>query len=73
MALKSLFIGLEDPAYNFFIHTAPADGQEYTHYRWHIEIAPRTAIWAGFELSTGIEVSTLAPEAAAPFLRSQLN
>ena len=72
MALKSLFNGLQDPAYNFFIHTAPCDGQEYSHYRWHIEIVPRTTIWAGFELSTGIEVSTLAPEVAAPFLRSYL-
>lgn len=71
-ALKALFNGLEDPAYNFFIHTAPCDGQEYTYYRWHIEIVPRTAVWAGFELSTGIEVSTLAPEAAAPFLRSHI-
>lgn len=72
-ALMSIFKGLEDPAYNFYIHTAPCDGQEYNHYRWHIEIVPRTAVWAGFELSTGIEVSTIEPEIAAPFLRSQLS
>jgi UDPglucose--hexose-1-phosphate uridylyltransferase len=72
MALKSLYVGLHDPAYNFYIHTAPCDGQEYAYYRWHIEIVPRTSIWAGFELSTGIEVSTLEPEVAAPFLRSHI-
>ncbi len=72
MALKSLFVGLKDPAFNFYIHTAPCDGQDYSHYRWHIEIVPRIAIWAGFELSTGIEVSTIEPETAAPFLRSQI-
>jgi UDPglucose--hexose-1-phosphate uridylyltransferase len=73
MALESIFKGLDNPAYNFYIHTAPCDGQEYKYFRWHIEIVPRTAIWAGFELSTGIEVSTIEPEVAAPFLRSQLS
>lgn len=72
IALKALMKGLHNPAYNFYIHTPPADGQDYHYYRWHIEIVPRTAIWAGFELSTGIEVSTIEPEVAAAFLRSQL-
>jgi UDPglucose--hexose-1-phosphate uridylyltransferase len=73
MALLALDQGLGDPAYNFFIRTAPCDGKVYPHYRWHIEILPRTAIWAGFELSSGIEVSTLAPESAALFLRDTLH
>lgn len=63
-------IGLKSPAYNFFIHTAPVSGvSELEHYHWHIEILPKTAIWAGFEIGTGIEISTIAPERAAPFLR----
>lgn len=72
---KSLFAlhqGLSDPAYNFYVHTAPCDGKDYHHYQWHIEILPKTATWAGFELSTGIEVSTIEPEKAAAFLREQL-
>lgn len=69
-ALAKLSKGLQDPAYNFFIHTAPtADGQRAPHYHWHVEIVPKTAIWAGFEIGTGIEISTIAPEAAAEFLR----
>ena len=72
-SLYSLYQGLNDPPYNFYIHTAPCDGKDYPHYQWHIEILPHTATWAGFELSTGIEVSTLQPEAAAEYLRSQLN
>lgn len=70
-ALFALFRGLKDPAYNFYLHTAPCNGHDYAHYRWHIEILPRTATWAGLELSTGIEVSTIAPEKAAEYLRSQ--
>lgn len=61
--------GLNDPAYNFYIHTAPV-GDNHHHYHWHIEILPKTSVWAGFELGTGIEISSITPEDAAKFLRS---
>lgn len=68
--LRKLYKGLRNPPYNFFIHTAPtSDGMHYGHYHWHIEVIPKTAIWAGFEIGTGIEISTVAPEEAAKFLR----
>lgn len=69
VALRKLYKGLDDPSYNFFLHTAPCNGQSYDHYHWHLEIFPKTAIWAGFELSTGIEISTIEPEEAAKHLR----
>lgn len=69
ITLGKLYRGLKDPPYNFFIHTAPCDGKDYKHYHWHIEILPKTAIWAGFELGTGIEISTIEPEEVAKFLR----
>lgn len=69
-ALAKLFNGLKNPDYNFFLHTAPTAGlKEFHHYHWHFEILPKTAIWAGFEIGTGIEISTISPEAAAGFLR----
>lgn len=71
--LFGIWKGLGNPAYNFYLHTAPCDGKDYPHYRWHFEILPRTSIWGGFELSNGIEVSTIQPEKAAEFLRSQLS
>lgn len=58
-----------EPAYNFYLHTAPCDGKDYPHYHWHIEILPKTSIWAGFELSTGIEISAIEPEKAAKQLK----
>lgn len=70
MCLWKLFKGLDNPSYNFFIHTAPAQSHIYDHYHWHIEIIPKTQIWAGFEIGTGIEISTIDPDAAAEFLRS---
>lgn len=71
-ALQSIHKGLGDPAYNFYLYTAPCDGKDYPHFQWHIEIAPHTATWAGFELSTGIEISSITPEKAATFLREEL-
>ncbi|HBO16940.1 MAG: Galactose-1-phosphate uridylyltransferase [Candidatus Moranbacteria bacterium GW2011_GWE2_35_2-] len=71
-AMFSICKALNDPAYNFYIHTAPCDGKDYPYYRWHIEILPHTSNWAGFELETGIEISTIEPEKAAEYLRKWL-
>lgn len=69
VALVKLDKGLGDPPLNFFIHTSPVNSDEFDHYHWHIEIVPKTSVWAGFELGTGIEISAIAPEAAAKFLK----
>jgi UDPglucose--hexose-1-phosphate uridylyltransferase len=69
--LKLVGRKLGNPPYNFFIHTAPCRREsEFSFYHWHIEIIPKISIWAGFEIATGIEISTIAPEAAATYLRS---
>jgi len=68
-AMSKIYKGLKDPAYNFYFHTAPHDGGTYEHYHWHLNILPKTSIWAGFELGAGIEISTIEPEKAAAFLR----
>jgi len=70
-AISKIYKALKDPAYNFYIHTSPCDGKDYPHYHWHIEILPHTADWAGFELSTGVEISTIEPEISAEYLRNQ--
>ncbi len=64
VSLKKIKKAMSDPDYNFFIHTSPVkDGNGY--YHWHIEILPKTSIWAGLELGTGIEVVAVSPENAA--------
>lgn len=70
VSLRKLYGGLNHPDFNFFIHTSPCRGEQYQYYHWHFEILPKTAIWAGFELGTGMEISTISPEAAAEHLRS---
>jgi len=69
--IKKIHKGLGDPPYNFYLHTAPNDGKDYSFYHWHFTIMPRTSIWAGFELGARIEISTITPEDAAAYLRSQ--
>ena len=65
---KKIYDKLENPPYNFFIHTASLSSGSKC-YHWHIEILPRISIWAGFELGTGIEVVFITPEKAAKILK----
>lgn len=69
IAISSLYKGLDDPPYNFFLHTAPCDEEDHSHYHWHFEIIPKTDMPAGFELGTGIEIATIEPEKAAEHLK----
>lgn len=71
VSLKKLYKALNDPPYNFYLHTAPCDGKNYDFYHWHFTILPKTQTWAGFELCAGIEISTIEPEKAADYLRKQ--
>lgn len=71
MSLAKIYHGLNDTAYNFFIHTAPVSlDQPYDFYHWHVEINPRIATWGGFELGTGGDVIDVDPDEAAKHLRS---
>lgn len=74
--LAKLKKGLNDPAYNYILHTAPFRRQKGGYWRsidsdfhWHIEIMPRLTRVAGFEWGTGFYICPMTPEAAAKFLR----
>ena len=67
-ALARLSNALDDPPYNAVVHSAPP-GRAAFH--WYVEITPRLAVIAGFELATGLFVNTVAPEHAATALREQ--
>jgi UDPglucose--hexose-1-phosphate uridylyltransferase len=70
-SLSCLKKKLNDPDYNLFIHTAPTiEKRKYHCYHWHIEIIPKINISAGFELSTGIEITTVDPDEGIKYLKS---
>jgi len=68
--LARLYYGLGNPDFNFVIHTAPAEDEAKPYYLWHIQILPRLATPAGFEIGSGIYVNPCFPEEAASFLRN---
>ena len=73
IALQALFKALNNPPYNFYLHTAPCnDRGTYNYYHWHFTILPKTAIPAGFEIGTRMEISTIEPEKAAEYLRKNI-
>jgi UDPglucose--hexose-1-phosphate uridylyltransferase len=57
------------PELNLWVRTAPR-GTE--HFGWHVDIAPRLTIKAGFELGTGVDINIYPPEKAASDLRECL-
>ncbi len=77
--LRRLFRLLEDPPYNFILHTAPPIHACFSKpgywqtlardYHWHIELVPRLSQIAGFEWGSGFYINPLPPEDAAGFLR----
>jgi len=71
IALGKLYKALGNPDYNFYLHAAPCDDKKHDSYHWHWTILPKTATWAGFEIGTQIEISTIEPEKAAEYLKKQ--
>jgi len=67
--LKKLSLALNDPPYNFVIHSAPVENGVKKEYHWHLEIMPKLTKVAGFEWGTGFYINPTAPEDAAVFLR----
>ena len=60
---------LPGAAYNWWLHQAPFATDSRGRWHWHLEILPRLASFAGFELATGCHVSTASPQESALLLR----
>jgi UDPglucose--hexose-1-phosphate uridylyltransferase len=70
---------LNDPPYNFLIHTIPNTKRKprpssywqtiELDFHWHIEFMPRLTRVAGFEWGTGFYINPTSPEEAAKYLR----
>jgi len=69
--LGRLHAVLEDPPFNYYIHTVPCDRKEI-RYHWHLEITPRLTELAGFERGTGFYINPVMPEDAAAILRGRV-
>jgi len=69
--LQRMSRALAEPAFNFYIHSAPVgESDADVYYTWHIEIVPKVKVDGGFELGTGIDINTIDPDAFAQQLRA---
>ena len=74
--MKRIRTYANDPDLNFYVHDAPLSPsnyrrRDYRYHHWHIEVIPKMATAAGFELSTWIDINTVDPNHAAAILRGK--
>jgi len=63
---------LEQPPYNYVLHSAPFPSDARPDYHWRLSLLPRVTHAAGYEQATGLYINPLPPEAAAAELRARL-
>ncbi len=76
VVLAKMYKGLNNPDYNFYIHTSPTKfvssrerDEVSRYYHWHVEILPKITTWGGFEFGTNMIINVVSPEDAARFLK----
>ncbi|QDT70429.1 galactose-1-phosphate uridylyltransferase [Planctomycetes bacterium MalM25] len=70
--LRRVLVALDLSAFNLVLQTPPASFGEALAGRWWLEIVPRDSSIAGFELATGLWISSTPPEKAAQRLAERL-
>jgi UDPglucose--hexose-1-phosphate uridylyltransferase len=68
--LAKIYVGLENPDFNFTVRSGPAENTGARHFHWYVSVIPRMTRTAGFELGSGMFINSVLPEAAAEFLRN---
>ncbi len=67
--LFRIYKALDNPPYNFMLHTGISGEEGNQYYHWHLEIVPRLTRVAGFEWGSGFYINPVPPEDAARYLR----
>jgi UDPglucose--hexose-1-phosphate uridylyltransferase len=70
--LRALYDALGNPDFNYIVHSAPIEDESKHYYLWHIQILPRLTMIAGFELGSGMFITTMLPETSAAFMREMI-
>ncbi len=60
---------LDDPPFNYIIHSNPFEETESDRFHWHIEIMPKLTQVAGFEWGSGFYINPVTPEESTLSLR----
>lgn len=67
--LRRLNLALENPPFNFIVHSAPFQERAADFFHWHIEIMPKLTKVAGFEWGSGFYINPTPPEESAKYMR----
>jgi UDPglucose--hexose-1-phosphate uridylyltransferase len=67
--LRRLNLALENPPFNYIVHSAAFQERAADYYHWHIEIMPKLTKVAGFEWGSGFYINPTPPEEAAKYMR----
>jgi UDPglucose--hexose-1-phosphate uridylyltransferase len=71
--LRKTLLGLDEalanPDFNYILHSASTEDEAKPYYLWHIQILPRVTTIAGFELGSGMSITTVMPEESAASMR----
>ncbi len=67
--LRRLNLALENPPFNYIIHSAAFQEGAGDFYHWHIEIMPKLTKVAGFEWGSGFYINPTPPEESAKYMR----
>lgn len=70
MIIKSAALKLEENNIDYDIDWYYSPLNDDLHF--HVEIKPRIALWAGFEVGFGIVINSVSPENAAKFYRGEI-
>lgn len=69
ITLSKIYQVLQDPPFNYYIHTAPVNKNVDKYFHWHIELIPKLTISAGFELGSGVFINIADPAKCAEDLK----
>jgi len=67
--LFCLYNKLDNPAFNLMIDSTTTEDEYDPYYHWHIRVIPRLTTIAGFEMGSGIYISTALPEETASSMK----
>ncbi len=68
--LARLKVALNDPPFNYMLHTTPVSMEYHEILHCHFEIIPKLTRVAGFEWGSGFYINPTPPEESAAFLRN---
>ena len=73
IVLIAYYNRLDDPDYNYVIHSCSRQKEKQSSLHWFLQIRPRLTTPAGFEIGSGVHINPSLPEQDAKTLKQQID